>query len=283
MTPRFSHQSRRMTPRARLIGYSILVLVGWTASAAALTKQECADAHFAAQKARAAGELLTAERHLTACGDATCPGVLRTECGEWSTELSAEIPSVIVAIQSTQGTDILTHVLKVDGQQQQIPPSGVLRLDPGRHSLTAAAPGYLEETKTIQLRVGEQNRRVELKLQPVTHPPHIEPSRPNWPLWLFGGLTAAGGATFAVLAVEARNGERELQQCSPACGPGAIDAVRAKYIGANVSLAVGAAALVGGGVWWLVGKRPEQPESKTESAAWGLSIEPTGVSVRGRF
>ena len=277
------HPSCYLNLRLHLLGTPILAVLGWTVSAAALTKQECADAHFAAQQARARGKLLAAEEHLATCADATCPGVLRTECGGWSMDLATEIPSIIVAVQSTRGLDVLTHVLTVDGQERAVPPSGVLRLDPGRHSLTASAPGYIEETKTIQLRVGEQNRRVELSLQPVAPPPKIEPGRETWPLWLFGGLTVAGGATFAILGVEARGSERELETCEPNCDDAAIASVRNKYIAANVSLAVGAAALVGGGIWWFSGGPRKKQEVHSRPVAWGLSVDPGAVSLRGRF
>jgi hypothetical protein len=243
-------------------------------STAAADAASCADAHLAGQVARSEGRLLQAREHFTTCGSESCPGVLRSECGQLLEEVSRELPALIVVAKDEAGADVLDYQVFIDGVA--IPNSSLgTPLDPGTHALRVTAPGFGSEALSVSLRVGEQRRRLDVRLRRE----EVVEERPVWPLFVFGGVAAAGASTFVIAGLAARNSERELETCAPSCEQDRVDSVETKYVVANVGLGVGLAALASGGVWWWLtaDREPQQAQ-----VALGLG-GPTQVSVRGRF
>lgn len=258
-----------------------------------LSIKECSDAHFEAQVARSEGRLLDAENLLSACGDATCPGVLVSECGEWLQEVSATIPSIVIVAQDAQGQDVLNYKLVIDDAPHELGQSSSVALDPGTHEILVTAEGYKPRREVIRLRESEKYRKVTLLLESTR--PEAEPraSGPElWPLLLSGGLAVAAGATFAVMGLDARASERELRACRPECSDTQVKQVRLKYVVANTALGLGIASLLGGGLYLTLfdsgsdeDSDPAQPGTTASHLEWSLKLGTAqpGLLLDGRF
>lgn len=95
--------------------------------------------------------------------------------------------------------------------------------------------------------------------------------------YILGGLGLAGLTTFAVLAGSGYAAEQQLRKtCAGACGSDQVDAVRGRYVAADVALGVGVASLVAAAAVWLWA--PSEP-----SASRQLSISSNGVALEGEF
>jgi hypothetical protein len=94
--------------------------------------------------------------------------------------------------------------------------------------------------------------------------------------WL-GGLGLAGVTTFAVLATSGYASERHLRRtCQSACDAGQVDAVRTRYLVADVALGVGVASLAAAVALWVW--TPSEPWASSR-----LSLSPRGVAFEGEF
>jgi hypothetical protein len=233
-----------------------LLLVSNSHVASAMTTEACIDAHVDAQKRRAESKLLEARDALAQCGSAECPGVLRSECGAWLTEVSRQIPSVVPVVVTQGGADISSATLLLDGTSRSIPPGASTEVDPGPHTLKVVADGFQVATVPFTANVGGRDRRLEVTLVPIQRP------APVWPYFALGGGVALGVGAFAGLGALARSDEKELASCKPNCTDGEIDKVSREYLAANVGLAFAAASLAGAGAYfWFtrssVSVRPE--------------------------
>jgi hypothetical protein len=164
-------------------------------------------------------------------------------------------------------------------------------IDPGRHEITADAPGHAPATRNAVLNEGD---RITLEMvlsgpssaQPA---PKSEPaapasvassggSRAAWG-WSLASVGVAGMGVGAVTGIIALGKKSSLDsECRPACPPAAasdIDAFRTHRTLSYVSFAVGATALGVGGYLLLSGR----PRSEHVAAAVG----PRGVFVTGAF
>lgn len=256
-----------------MLGFA-LVLFGAT-PALALDARACTDAHLQAQVARSEGRLLQAAEHLTSCGHESCPGLLRAECAQWLEEVGADVPTLIVTVKNDDGRDLVDYELSVDAARVAAT-TGEIRLDPGTHTVRVVAPGYRTRELAIRLRVAEQRRPLELVLERETR----KAQRPQWPLFVVGGVAFASLATFTVAGLSARSSEKELEACAPTCATDDVSAVRTRYTVANVALGVGLASLAAGGIWWVL-STPEESSEPTVAIGW-TAREPS-LTVSGQF
>lgn len=218
----------------------------------------CAARHFESQQHVRDGKLLAAKQLLPSCIAESCPSVIRQDCGDLLKRLDTEIPTLVLAVSSIKGNDIVNYTLEVDGQTVRVPSGKSIDFDPGVHRLRVVAPGHHPLTTTIEVRVGEHLRRVPVQLTPLSPPKRAPaptrrqpPPLPVWPGYALGGLGAASLFGGIVLGLGAHAEERSLRSgCAPDCGGSQVDALERRYLFANVALAAGAVGLVGGLSWW---------------------------------
>jgi hypothetical protein len=119
----------------------------------------------------------------------------------------------------------------------------------------------------------------------VAEAPPSGPSNNLGP-YLLGGVGAAGIAGYALLTYWGRKDNDKLAECSPGCMPASVDHIKKLYMFANVSLGVGAAALVGAGTWLYLKSRSSQ-EVAARPASVALDVQPLPrgalATVRGAF
>jgi hypothetical protein len=195
-------------------------------------------------------------------------------------------------------------------------------VDPGIHALTFRnGQGLLAEEKVV-VSQGQRNRLIAVKLpgppeDPATgdrepgrapaaldlrptamvepdvsaaaadkslgeSPPVTRRSGARVAPWLLGGLGVAGLAGFGVLTYWGRQDNDRLATCSPRCPPASVEHIRRLYLGANVALGVGLAALVGATWIGLSGG-----DEVTHDGRYVFDVQPGADGVRaswrGRF
>lgn len=240
------------------------------------------------------GRLADAERHLKEAE------VLAEQQGpknlaKLSAKARAQITDRVPTLEIASVPDAERLELSLDGKRVK----GVEhRINPGAHELVATADGYEEhrekfdvgEGKTFSLRF----RMTRLKpAAPVkaAPPPKAEPTKlPLGPIVLGGaGVLMAGAGVYFYTRVSSIDDERIAAYEAAGCpGPNCPqepesarlkreDAEQAALFG-NVLVGVGAAAVVGAGVWWALASGSSEKEPSV-----ALSLSPGAAHLRGRF
>jgi hypothetical protein len=228
----------------------------------------CLSAPVDGQKLRRADKLIEAHDRFTTCARKTCPARIVQECTRWLHEVDDILPSIVAAARDGRGADLLDVRLSVDDQ----PPADIgpraIPLNPGPHKLVFHREGMPDIAEDVLLREGEKNREVTATFKaPEPPPPPPAPPPPPTPVivrpvpvavWVLGGVTVVGGAgfaTFAALGVTERG-----RDCAAAgCTQSQKDSIETKFRIGDISLAVGAVALVTGTVLFLVRPKVEKP------------------------
>lgn len=243
-----------------------------------------------AQEHRALGRLVEALDHATGCvreaeADATLRN--RERLIEVCRSLAAEVEPSLgrIAIHVTPSAAPSLRV-RVAGAELPVALLGVPSPSmPGRIEVRIEAEGFEAATRAADVVAGRESRvDVTLTRTGAAEVPRAAPvaatqtpistqsGGPGAAPWvLVGGGAAVLGAAAVLFAMS--NGARDDRDT--ACGVnGCLDRARdddARYrdllLGANVALGVGAAATLGGLVWWLVGR------GSTRSSAWA-SVAP---------
>ncbi len=235
----------------------------------------CLRAADEGQTLRDRGQLLAARDRFAACAAAACPSIVRADCAGWLSAVDQRIPSVLFRAVDGEGRPLADVRVSIDGAPPEPLSDKERRLDPGEHRLRffAGAEGSpaLEQTLVLRERERAQTHIVRLLPPPAVPPPPRPPEGMARGAVIasivLGGAAVAGGAVFAGLAWDAKHGADDLRAtCAPGCSPAAVDAVRAKEIGANVALGVGAACAAAALIVLLVRPRAAPSLSRAEPA-----------------
>ena len=240
-------------------------------------KEACVNASEQAQTLRDDGKFRQARAALMTCGRDVCPAIVRRDCEKWLTELDAAQPTVVLGARDPNGSDVPGARVKLDGAPLLDRLDGrPVPVDPGEHVFRYEGAGSTPVEQRVVVRVGEKNRSLTAILMPpasaamasttpapaasssstssdnATSPAPEAPQEPKAkrPLpasfWIFGGLTVAGAASFVYFGVSGQSDVNNLRAtCSPNCAQSDVDAAHTKLVVADISAAVGAAALVG--------------------------------------
>jgi hypothetical protein len=249
----------------------------------------CIARHREAQADRRQGRLLAANEALRQCLRPECSPVLREDCARLLTEVEQDIPSVVFVAESAEGD--LAHVAVYDGQRRIASSldGAALRLDPGEHNFTFEAAGRLPASRSVVLRVGERNRRIPVRLEPVPAPPTAPgprretvaapaaaPGRDHSLTYSLLGTGAALGVSGLWLALSAKNDYDDAEAaCAPKCGDAVQDEIRRKSLAAD-GLFVLSGALLAWGVVRLYTTGDRSPSA----TVW---LGPGQVTAKGRF
>jgi hypothetical protein len=253
-----------MQPRFRTLAM-VLVSTGAIAISPARAedvKKECVDAATLGQKARDGGKLMVAREQMVRCARDEC-SVMKSFCARWLTEIEAQIPSVVVRVVDSDGTDRTDakatmdgRALKLDGKQTS--------LDPGEHTLVVEVPGAPRREQKVLLVDREKSRLVSIQLPSKgrkstegesTTPAASQGGIPTG-VWIVGGLGVAALGSAAYFGLTARNQLDHLKNdCSPNCTDAQTKPGRTDALIADVSLGVGVAGVVGALLWAALAPR----------------------------
>jgi hypothetical protein len=292
--------------RPLLLALALVAHVAGTAVAGDITKEACVDAHSRGQDAREQGKLTLARKLFFTCAQASCPGAVQADCARFADDLSSQQPTIVFVARDGDGTDLPATSVYVDGilvvSQLDGKPQDI---DPGSHSVRFAHGGR-DEIVNVVIGSGEKGRTVQArfgspKVAPrpvITQPVGLTRSMPartttrtthpsgSLALAVTGGIITAGGIAVAMYGISnvPENCSLSTNECAETPGDPAFDQARSGARTMNIGIAiggVGAAALVGGVVWYLAGAKTTK-ESSTRVAPVVRS-DGGGLAVSGRF
>ncbi|HEY1960088.1 MAG TPA: hypothetical protein VGH28_30980 [Polyangiaceae bacterium] len=244
--------------RARACGAALAIVMSAAPPVLAKDKAECAAAAVAGQELERFHKLSQARDQFAACATDECPEVIAHDCSRWLKDLATRIPTVDLSSGPGVGATI-------DGREVPLPATS-LALDPGAHVVVFRAPGYVTQTKRVDLAEGA-HLRLDVPLVAealVTTPiaPTIPEGHGHRGVWLVSAITAsaltlAGFGVFAGFGASGNADQSSLRtSCAPFCTQAQIDPVASEYTWANVGLGVGLVALVATAVTWYLTLRP---------------------------
>jgi hypothetical protein len=255
------------------------------ASAGELSKEQCLDAHSQGQDARAQNKLTLARKLFMNCAQPSCPALVQGDCARFANDLAQLQPSVGFVARDSSGADLPDTSVYVDDVLVVARIDGALHdIDPGKHAVKFQN-GSREKQLTIVIGVGERGRNViatfasdsprlptpaaaaargestrESSREPRAITRHPAPAKPL----IYGGLAlVAGGSALAIVGIVRVPGNCSLSTQKCAAPPGdpslanAASALKMTDIGIATG-AIGAAAAIGGIVWYVKGARVEK-------------------------
>jgi hypothetical protein len=238
-------------------------------------KHACVVQHDDSQRFRRERKLKDARADLKACARNVCPAVIRQDCLPWLEQVEASLPSIVIGAK--RGSIAVTDVqVSIDGAVVQTSLDGTsIDIDPGEHKLRFERPGSPPDEQTLVIREGEKNRLVAVQFEGPRAAAAVVAAAPSEPaaagarpiptgVYVLGGVGVVGMAVFAGLGAVGKSDESSLaSSCAPDCAASSVDAVHDKYLGADIALGVGVAALAGGALWFLL--RPSRQEAPSQS------------------
>lgn len=240
-------------------------MMAWGTPSAAVDKVACVEAAEAGQRLRSHGELVSARDHLLVCASLDCPKIVSQDCTGWLGEVQRTLPSVVIKARDESGEPLRDVSVSVDGRVlPERAPTAAIDLDPGNHTFRCERAGFAEAETQAAVAAGERGREIVCQLVALTGSPteSLGPPAPPlalreipvssvstrgglpWVVWPLGGVGIAGIGGFVVLALSAKSDEDTLShQCAPNCTASQVHPIGVKFAEADVSLAIGIAAL----------------------------------------
>lgn len=262
------------------------------ASAAAPSKEECIDAHSRGQDGAEKGQLTQARQLFLTCAQTSCPALIQADCARFGDEVSRLVPSVSFAARDARQNDLPDASVYVDDVlvATRLDDGKSYDLDPGKRSVR-----FVHNGRTVSLSVvlsqGEKGRTIVGSFadqaggaSPVAAD---SPSRPVFPLVVAGAGAAAlitggvlVGVGFGRVPSNCSVGDRE---CAAPVGDPAFGKAKDGVSLANTGFivgGVGAAALVGGLIWYFAS--PREPAPTTAFAPYATP-HGGGLALGGSF
>jgi hypothetical protein len=266
----------------------------------------CAAAYRSAQEQEESNHLVEATELWLACTKPTCATPLQRACMAKHAQMQLDIPTIVPMAIDAKGAPWLDVQVKMDGEQLAAHIDGrAIAVNPGMHEFTFIADGNVISTQKILVAQGQRNRMVSVSLRPEkgadqpegslvagagtdaaadtspkTHIPGLS--------WALGGVGLVGIGGYALLTTWGRKDNDKLGQCSPACPQSTVDHIHKLYMGADISLGVGIAAL-GAAYWAYALKRSANEEAEPaptrEAVVFGVQPTPSGGvgTISGKF
>lgn len=236
-------------------------------------KRACVEAYEAGQQLRNVGKLIESRERLLVCSNDECPTAVRGDCATWLNEVESNLPSVVVEAKLPSGRETPEVSVTVDGLVVARNLDGrALSVDPGVHTFRfeSASAGRVEQQ--VIVRQGEKNRKIVVQFgnaaaappgAPAAPPPAPgrevpKPAAGGSPLYpvlplVLAGVGVVGAGAFVGFALSGKQLERDLRDtCAPECSDSQVNAVKQRFVYADIGLGVGAAALVGAGVTYFL-------------------------------
>jgi hypothetical protein len=229
------------------------------------TENVCVPAFEQGQELRAEGRLLEAEKRFEQCSVTDCPDFVRKDCSVWVKEVSEELPSVVIRVQSNLGVKLESATV-VDGRTQAQNGSPV-SLDPGFHELEVTAPNYARVRQTFELKRKAKNTviTIVMKAMPLATQPRTAVASSSWSPFASVALgttilTGAALTTWGFFGVRGLQLESDLSgRCGTRCTDADLDPVYRSYLLADVSLGVAVGGAILSGILWSLHAGRRQP------------------------
>lgn len=143
---------------------SVVLLAPGLASATDV--QACLNASEKGQRSRASGKLRDAREQFLVCGAEGCPALVRKDCAQWQTELAAALPTVVFGAKDKQGRDLFDVTVTMDGEVLLKKLDGKsITIDPGPHTFRFEAAGSPAVTERALVKEGERARVITVVMR----------------------------------------------------------------------------------------------------------------------
>ena len=211
-------------------------------------------------------------------------------------DLEAQTPSIVVRVVDASGNDRTDVRTLIDGRAVKLDGKPI-SLDPGEHVVSVETPEGLRREQKVLVAVREKSRLLTVqtvaKAESSNSPapePSDKPARPaagaeqgpptpsatrGIPVGalVVGGVGVASLGSALYFGLKARTQYDELKrECAPRCNPESTDAAHQKAVIADVSLAVGVAALAGGVLWAVLAPKND---SGARTSSIRFDVRPT--------
>ena len=164
-----SHNDKvRMTARLGALATlaTSLCLTG-AANGQSVSKEDCINAHVAAQQHKNDSQLLAAKKQLIICAHESCPAEIRSECGRLLEEVETGMPTIVITAEDEAGHDIADVRVTLDGNPLVETLDGKpIPFDPGAHQLRFERSGSPPIEQKIIVKAGEKYRAVKIRFEP---------------------------------------------------------------------------------------------------------------------
>lgn len=284
-------------------GFAIALVISLgTAPAFAdeLSKEACIDAHSKGQDAKEQGKLSLARKLFLSCAQSSCPSLVQGDCARFADDLTRLQPSLSFVARDAAGGDLPDTSVYIDGMLTvtQLGDGRAHDIDPGPHTIKFVH-GTKDQTMTIVVGAGEKGRTVSVTFgeraaaasanakpaRTKTAPQTKHPAGAKAVIGLGAALVLGGGALgiFGLTQIPS-NCSFSTHEC--AAPPGdksfsdASSAVHLTNLG-WITGAVGIAAVAGGIVWYVGGKKTEK-EQNVVATPW-VTPEAAGFAVMGHL
>jgi len=246
----------------------------------------CIAAYEDAQRRRNRGDLIEAREALKVCSRDVCPSIARTDCTGWLAELRVDVPTIVVGARFEGGRDVIDVKVFLDGKPLADRIEGrAVEVNPGVHTLRFEMQGREPVEERVSILVGERNRKVIVTIPDPTPPAPVPEPSSGIPTmtYVLGGVGALGLAGFGFLGLTGLSREGDLEDCRPSCASGDVDAVRTRYLAADISLVVGLAALGGATYFYFESRGQGMPEGAAVGVGLRAGPDQLGGAIGGHF
>lgn len=242
-------------------------------------KKQCLDAHAEGQALRKRSALAAAKEAFERCGVDACPTAVRSDCVTWFGEVDRAQPSIVVKALDAVGASTTSVSTDIDGKRMRDKLDGLpIVLDPGPHALRFQGPDGAVIEMPLLLAEGERNKVVSVDF---TRP--LEPYRLTVPTLVLGATSLVGLGFFIGFGAAGKSDQSELEDtCAPRCAQDAADAMRTKFVVADVGLVTSILAAGGALTFFFLQERGPAPVENPTPAAH-LQVWPGGLRVVGSF
>jgi hypothetical protein len=242
--------------------------------------QQCVEASEQAQKLRDEHKLQMARDQLLVCVRESCPAIVRKDCTDWLAGIESSLPSVVLRARDASGADLSAVRVTLDDKPLFDKLDGKsLFIDPGRHKFHFETEGRPPVDQEVVISEGEKNRAVTAVFgggggadgaNVAVDTSQLDSSKRSFVLPIvFGalGVVALGSwGYFGLTGMSDYNGLESGCGKTKTCLQSDVDSVHTKFVVADVSLGIGVASLVVGGVLLVVQLSKKGGDEPTHAA-----------------
>ncbi len=267
-----------------------------------LSKEACIDSHSRGQDAREQGKISLARKLFLSCAQSTCPALVQGDCARFADDLTRQQPSLSFVSRDASGADLPDTSVYVDDvlTVTRLDDGKAHDVDPGAHTIKFIH-GSKDQTLTIVVGAGERGRSVaatfgdpaaavasasSTKVANVRSAPQATHPFGAKVVIGLGSIMVLGGGAVGILGMlrVPDNCSVSSHQCAAPPGDSsfskASSAIQLSNIG-WITGAVGLAAVAGGMVWYVGGKKAAKEDSMV-AAPWFTSHS-AGFAVTGKL
>jgi hypothetical protein len=260
---RIARYGRIVISRAPVFLAASFLVSGWSETAHAADKAQCAAAAEVGQRLTKAHKLVAAREQLLVCSSKDCPDVISQDCTQWLGEVERSVASVILRPVDDGGHRLDgVHVSENGVVVAEHTGESAVEIDPGTHVLRFERGDLEPAEQHVQLEEGRRNQEIVVTMHAravVPPPPPPPPPPPSGG----GGLLAGAVATTALAVIgtglfvgfgESGIADQDAlrKSCAPFCTSSQVSTVSTKFAVADVAIITAGVAGIAAVVFWIV-------------------------------